>query len=327
MATLVLGTGAAMPVFSQDGGAAEQAVEIVRTGIPHDALYALDMSGEWGLAVGNFGLMLQTADGGATWEMQKPVTKLALLGVTRANKRQLVVGQQGLVMTRADGGEWSVVDTGFSQRLLNVDMNEAGLAFTIGEFGFVARSRDYGASWEEITLDWSQYNDEGYEPHLYDAIVENDGTVFIAGEFGLILRSTDGGDSWEVVHQGEASVFEMEFANDGGSTGYAVGQEGLVLRTADRGMSWQTIEVDTNSNLLGVWSGNGEVVITGIRQMLRSSDDGASFSTTDDLQVVRTWFQGVDAGVAETKTGEKGFLREQSVYTVGFQGTVARVVK
>jgi photosystem II stability/assembly factor-like uncharacterized protein len=326
-AALIVGTGVATPVFSQNDAGAEQAIEIVRSGIPHDSLYALDMSGEWGLTVGNFGLMLETNDGGASWEVQQPVTKLALLGVVRANKRQVVVGQQGLVITREDGGEWSVVDTGFSQRLLNVDMNDAGLTFTIGEFGFVARSRDYGATWEEVTLDWTQYNDEGYEPHLYDAIVEDDGTVFIAGEFGLILRSTDSGDTWEVVNQGEASVFEMKFANDGSATGYAVGQEGLVLRTADRGLTWQQIAVDTNSNLLGVWSGNGEVVITGIRQMLRSSDDGASFSTTEDLQVVRTWFQGVAAGVAETKTGETGFLREQSVYTVGFHGSVARVVK
>jgi len=327
LAALVLGMGAAAPALAQDTAETEQAVEIVRMGIPHDALYALDMSGEWGLTVGNFGLMLETADGGKSWEIQKPVTKLALLGVTRAGKRQIVVGQQGFVMTREDGGEWSVVDTGFNQRLLNVDMNDAGLTFTIGEFGFVARSRDYGATWEELTLDWGEYNEEGYEPHLYDAIVEADGTVFIAGEFGLILRSTDGGDTWEAVHSGEASVFEMEFASEGGNTGYAVGQEGLILRTADRGLSWQQIEVDTNSNLLGVWSGNGEVVVTGIRQMLRSSDDGATFSTTDDLQVVRTWFQGVDAGVAETQTGEKGFLREQSVYTVGFQGAIARVVK
>ncbi|MEQ8662867.1 MAG: YCF48-related protein, partial [Gammaproteobacteria bacterium] len=279
-AAFALGTGATSPALSQDNADGEQAIEIVRMGIPHDALYALDMSGEWGLTVGNFGLMLETTDGGATWEIQKPVSKLALLGVVRANKRQVVVGQQGLVMTREDGGEWSVVDSGFSQRLLNVDMNASGLTFTIGEFGFVARSRDYGATWEEVTLDWNEYNDEGYEPHLYDAIVEDDGTVFIAGEFGLILRSTDGGETWAVMHQGEESVFEMEFAGDGSGTGYAVGQEGLVLRTPDRGLTWQQINVDTNSNLLGVWSGNGEVVVTGIRQMLRSSDDGASFSTT-----------------------------------------------
>ena len=74
-------------------------------------------------------------------------------------------------------------------------------------------------------------------------------------------------------------------------------------------------------------SGNGEVVVTGIRQMLRSSDDGATFSLSEDLNIIRTWFQGVAAGVAETKAGEKGFLREQSVYVVGFRGTIAKVIK
>lgn len=305
----------------------EAAIEIVHQGIPHDSLYAIEMSGEWGLAVGNFGLMLETSDGGQSWQLQEPATTLALLGVSRAGTHQLVVGQQGLAMTREDGGDWTVVDTGFTQRLLNVDMNEQGLAVAVGEFGFVARSRDFGASWEAITIDWNQYNEEGYEPHMYGALVLADGTIFVTGEFGMILRSTDDGDSFEAVNQGEESVFDIHLARDGSNTGYAVGQEGFIVRTADGGSTWQRLDVDTNANLLGVWSGNGEVVITGIREMLRSSDDGASFTRTEDINVIRTWFQGIAAGVAETQTGNKGFLREQSIYIVGHRGTIARVLQ
>jgi len=323
-ATLLAGTG---PALAQEAGAAEASIEIVRQGIPHDSLYALEMSGEWGLAVGNFGLMLETKDGGSSWQLLEPPTTLALLGVSRAGKRQVVVGQQGFAMTREDDGEWTVVDTGFTQRLLNVDMHDSGLAVAVGEFGFIARSRDFGATWEAVTIDWSSYNEEGYEPHMYGARVTPDGTVFVTGEFGMILRSTDGGDTFEAVNQGEASVFDIYLTQDGSNTGYAVGQEGLVLRSADGGNSWQSVEVPTNSNLLGVWAGNGEVVITGIRQMLRSSDDGASFTGTEDINVIRTWFQGVAAGVAETQTGEKGFLREQAVYIVGHRGTIARVIR
>lgn len=324
---LVFGLVLGAPVVAQDLFDAEPAIEIIHQGIPHDALYALDMSGERGLTVGNFGLMLETTDGGQSWKTLEPVTTLALLGVATAGENQVVVGQQGFAMTREQDGEWTIIDTGLTERLLNVDMNGSGLAIAVGEFGFIGRSRDFGATWESLTVDWAEHNEEGYEPHLYGSLVLEDGTIMVTGEFGLILRSNDGGDTFTAVNRGEASVFEVFLARDGSNVGYAVGQEGLVLRTADRGDSWQQLDVDTNANLLGVWAGNGEVVITGIRAMLRSSDDGATFTGTEDINVIRTWFQGVDAGVSETQTGEKGFLREQNVYTVGHRGTIARILR
>lgn len=326
LAVCLLAMAAVAPVTAQEGGA-NQAIEVVRHGIPHDALYALEMSGEWGLAVGAFGLMLETNDGGGSWNALPAKTQLGLFGVSRAGDKQMVVGQMGFVMTREGDGEWEPKDSGFQQRLLNVDVNADGMAVTVGEFGFVAVSKDFGSSWNTVTLDWEQFNEEGYEPHLYDAEIQSDGTVLITGEFGLVLRSTDSGATFEAVAKGDQSVFDLHFAQDGSNSGYAVGQEGLVMKTIDNGLSWQRIDVDTNANLLGVWSGNGEVVITGIRQMLRSSDDGASFSTTEDIQIVRTWYQGVAAGVTETQAGAEGFLRQQSVYVVGHQASIARVTQ
>ena len=330
----------AIPVLAEEAAAAaapaesanaepatDQTVEPIRAGIPHDSLFALDMRGEWGLAVGNFGLMLETKDGGAKWETLPAKTSLALLGVKRAGDHQVVVGQQGLVMTRAGDGEWQDVKSGIEKRLLNVDMNEAGLTVAVGEFGYVARSKDFGATWQPVTLAWSDFNDEGYEPHLYGVIVTAEGTVMVSGEFGLILRSDDGGDTWRAVNKGDESIFAMTLAHDGSNSGYAVGQEGLILKTTDAGLTWARVKADTNANLLGVWAGNSEVVIVGIRQMLRSSDDGATYSTSSDIGIVRTWFQGIAAGVSETKAGEKGFLRQQNVFIAGYRGTIARVVK
>ena len=315
----------AEPVNAEQG--TDQTIELIRAGIPHDGLFALDMRGEWGLAVGNFGLMLETKDGGAKWETLPAKTSLALLGVKRAGDHQVVVGQQGLVMTRVGDGEWQDVKSGLDKRLLNVDMNEAGLTIAVGEFGYVARSKDFGASWQPITMSWSDYNDEGYEPHLYGVIVTAEGAVMVSGEFGLILRSDDSGDTWHAVNKGDESIFALTLAHDGSNSGYAVGQEGLILKTTDAGLTWARLTADTNANLLGVWTGNSEVVIVGIRQMLRSSDDGATFSTSSDIGIVRTWFQGIAAGVSETKAGEKGFLRQQNVFIAGYRGTIARVVK
>jgi photosystem II stability/assembly factor-like uncharacterized protein len=305
----------------------ESVVEVLESGIPHDRLFSIEFRGSWGLAVGSYGLMLETQDGGESWTTVNPLTNKALLGVSAVEGTQIVVGQQGTIIRRADGSEWEQVDAGLTQRLMNVDINDSGLAFVVGEFGFMGKSDDAGLTWSSVAIDWEKFNDEGYEPHLYNTVVKNDGTIFVVGEFGLILRSVDGGQSFTAVHRGDQGVFDVHFAKDGTSNGYAVGQEGLVLRTSDGGLTWSSITVDTNSNLLGVWSGNGEIVITGIRELLRSSDDGKSFTSfSSDGQIGRTWYQGVGAGVSETATGVEGWLREQQVFIVGNGGNIAKVL-
>jgi len=325
---------ATMNVHSDDhSGAADAAINVLRTGIPHDSLYDLEMDDNWGMAVGNFGLMLETIDGGGSWNLVPPIKradggslKVALLAIARDGENVIVTGQQGLVVTRAGSEAWQVQDTGLDARLLNVDSAD-GLTMTVGEFGFIGRSTDGGKSWEQVIINWERFNDEGYEPHLYDVIIQEQGRVLIAGEFGLVLRSTDGGKTFDAAVRGEQSVFDIHFADDGTNNGFAVGQEGLILKTTDGGASWEQLEKVTNANLLGVWSGHDEVVITGIRELLRSSDGGSSFkSGKSDIQIGRTWFQGVASGAA-AKDSAGGAVAEESVFIVGHQGSIARIVR
>ena len=289
------------------------------------------MKGSSGLAVGSYGLMRETADGGETWTTADPLTTKALLGVTSAGDTQIVVGQQGTIFRRVEGADWKQVEAGLTQRIMDVDLNDSGLGYIVGEFGFMAKSEDAGLTWTVVTKDWESVNEEGYEPHLYSAVVKDDGSIFVAGEFGLIMTSTDRGQTFKQVHGGDEGVFDVHFAKDGSGSGYAVGQEGLVLKTLDAGSTWSSIAIDTNSNLLGVWSGNGEVVVTAIRDLLRSNDDGKSFTSfSADAQIGRTWYQGVGAGVSETATesdtGRKSFIREQQIFIVGNGGNVAKVL-
>ena len=303
-----------------------EAVEIVRTGIPHDALYALDMSGEKGVAIGNFGLILETTDSGATWVESERITNQALLGIATAGDRQIIVGQAGTVLFRTGGDAWKQLPNDIGLRLMNVAMHESGLVVTVGEFGAIRRSTDFGKSWEEIIIDWSEYNDEGYEPHLYDAAIRDENTVVVTGEFGLILWSDDGGRTFTARHQGEESIFDIALDADGTGTSYAVGQDGEVLRSRDGGVTWEKVATGSAANLLGVWSGQGEVVIVGIRELLRSSDDGDTWRNTTDIKIARTWYQGIDAGVAEIEA-PNGFLRTQIVYVAGYNATISRILE
>ncbi|MEM7540508.1 MAG: hypothetical protein AAF384_02860 [Pseudomonadota bacterium] len=324
---VVIGFASAWLAFANGPALAEdKSIEFMRMGIPHDSLYAIDFHGEKGTAIGGFGTIMESTDGGQTWTQAPAITPAALLAVKIGEEKSLMVGQSGTVATREGDGAWELIDSGIEQRLLGVGMNSQGLAVVVGEFGYVAKSTDFGKTWSPLTQDWLNLTEEGYEPHLYDAEVFEDGRILIAGEFGVIMNSTDGGASFDMSNRADQSVFDVHFANDGTNSGWAVGQDGFVAVTKDNGLSWERKDAGAESNLLGVWSGNGEIVICGIRSLLRSSDDGASWTFSEDLNIIRTWFQGIDAGVVETTVGE-GFLRQQIVYLAGFSGAIARVME
>ena len=79
-----------MNVHSDDhAGDENSAIEVIRTGIPHDSLYDLEMDGNWGMAVGNFGFALHTADGGETWDVLPPIQ-----GCKWSNVERRLVGYQ-----------------------------------------------------------------------------------------------------------------------------------------------------------------------------------------------------------------------------------------
>lgn len=314
----------AIPKALQDNPSDEQLAE-VHTGIPHDAVYSMIINGKNGYAVGAFGAILETKDAGASWNKVESGTEFALLGLASNGDKRIIVGQRGTVLVgKADGG-WEPGTSGTQARLMQVAVNAAGLAIAVGEFGTVLRSRDAGKTWEKLTLDWASFREDGYEPHIYAVNVDDTGRVVLGAEFAYVIVSTDSGDTWTLTTKGEKSIFGMHLLPDG--SGFAVGQEGLVMKTADAGNTWETIDAKSNANLFGVWSSkHGEVVITGQRALLRSSDGGATWTESSDLEVVRNWFVPIAAGEA-TMEAPGGQMVSQLIYIGGHHGRIARLLR
>ncbi len=316
--------GAAAPVLAQEESGTEQ-LAAVHTGIPHDAVYDITINGQNGIAVGAFGSILESKDAGASWSKVDSGTDFALLGVAVNGDKRIIVGQRGTVLLgKADGG-WEKGNCECEFRLMKVAVNSSGLAIAVGEFGTVMRSKDAGKTWEKLTLDWAGFREDGYEPHLYTVNVEESGRAVIAGEFAYIIVSEDGGDTWNLATKGEKSIFAMHLLPDG--VGYAVGQEGLVMKTMDMGATWQELNAGSNANLFGVWaSKHGEIVITGQRALLRSSDAGATFVSSTDLEIIRNWYVPIAVGEASMKA-PGGEMVSQVIYIGGHTGRIARLLR
>lgn len=286
-------------------------------GVPHDMLYGVSMEGPHGIAVGDFGLVVETRDGGRSWSRQAAAaTSQGLFAVVRKAGRCIAVGQQGLVLTADDCAAWKSAVPATEERLLAVDANASGTAYAVGGFGTVLKSSDWGRTWQRVEMDWSAVNSDGAEPHLYDVHVADSGEVTIAGEFESVLRSADGGGHWSVLHSGKRSLFALEILADGAL--YAVGQEGLILKSGDGGRSWAELDAGTSAILTGVCAlPDGRVVVAGLNTILHSGDGGASWERDASRPARTGWHEAV--------IGREDGEGQYTVLVVGSEGAILSV--
>ncbi|MDZ4078440.1 photosystem I reaction center subunit IX [Hydrocarboniphaga sp.] len=323
--------GAAWATIDKPGINSDSGNTVLTQATPHDRLFSLAFSGSSGLAVGENGLVMSTTDGGKQWTRDKAPTDLAMIDVATNGKRTIAVGQMGLILVRESDGAWRKVESGSTQRLLQVDVNAQGLAFATGAFGTLLKSTDGGDTWTSSAPDWSELYESGEgdsavlrdEPTNWVVRVADDGSVIIGGEYGQLIRSTDGGATWKVVYRHVAedgrtapTLFSLAFRKDG--TGYAVGQSGLIVRSTDNGMTWSDLPAPTTSNLFGVDSfADGQVVVVGQRVGMRSRNQGQSWEPIGGLDLNLNWYSALGHS-EQAASGE--------VIGVGHSGRVIRLV-
>jgi photosystem II stability/assembly factor-like uncharacterized protein len=257
---------------------ARAAVNLLQRGTAHDALFGIAFDGLRGVAVGAFGTVLATLDGGTQWQRQQLPghNKVALLSVAIRNGRCIAVGQSGTIVRADDCASWQAVAPTTTARLLAVAVNEQGVAYAVGGFGTILRSTDWGKTWALQSVDWKSFTVDGAEPHLYGVHVAKDGTPTLVGEFELILRAASNGSGWRALRKGERSLFALAVMDDGRA--YAVGQSGAVLSSRDGGATWKPASSGTEAILTGVVaSPKGLVLVSGINTVLLSADNGATW--------------------------------------------------
>ncbi len=301
---------------------------------PHDRLFSIAFSGDFGEAVGEGGLVLQSSDGGRSWQHEvKAPTNLAIFSVAICGTRSIAVGQEGLILVRDGRKAWHKVEPVTEQRLLRVSLNKSGLAVAVGAFGTLLKSTDNGQSWSELKPDWttlyktdstSDFVAARDEPTLYVVKVFDDGSILIGGEYGQLNRSTDGGNTWTPVFKAPTgstgltppSLFGMHFRDDG--TGYASGQDGMVVMTADSGKSWSALDTQTQASLFDVESTpDGHVFAVGMRSGLISADGGKSWRPLKALDLNLNWYSGLARSASAA---------DDSMIAVGHSGRVLQLM-
>lgn len=284
-------------------GAPASVIKTLQVGTPHNAFFGVSFDGGKGIAVGRGGAIYESADAGVSWKrvLEEKKKGLALLAVDKRGPYTIAVGQMGLVKIEESPGKWLEVDLGSPTRLFSVSVNSGGLAIAVGEFGAVYKSTDGGRHWAGAAPNWSELAvanvSSTSEPNMYSAYVAESGEITIAGEYGVILRSTDAAATWTVLRPMAAeapTLFALHIPVDGQGNSYAVGQRGELLISSDGGLNWGQCSMSTQSNFLGVAAApDGHVVITGMRVMMRSTNNGMTWDAVEEGDTKTDWYQAV----------------------------------
>lgn len=144
-------------------------------------------------AVGAYGLLLKTTDGGYRWvEQTHPELEIPEFGFPHfyqllplLDGSLLLVGEAGFVARSEDMGDsWTTLPLPYQGSLFAVGQTKTGALIVAGMRGNILRSDDLGQTWQVIDID--------IRSGLNNIVVAGE-EIIITGMDGIMLRSTDDG--------------------------------------------------------------------------------------------------------------------------------------
>lgn len=236
---------------------------------PADPLFDTEIVGKHVWVVGSPGVLLHSADGGATFAPQGSIGTSALFTVDFVDEKTgWVSGRSGLVMGTTDGGAtWTKQTTGTNEPLLALDFVDARNGMAVGNFAAAVRTDDGGKTWKPMRV-----APEGEDPTLNGVALLSPTEAVVVGEFGGVYRTGDGGSTFEIVDVGlSESLFAVAALPGGGVL--AAGTEGALVLSEDGGKTFQAVSSGTKVHLFRVAAGGGRVIVTGNRGLVLTADD------------------------------------------------------
>lgn len=225
-------------LLSDDQGRSFRQAAAVPLSTPLTGVSFVDASHGW--AVGHWGAILASTDGGDSWQLQRlsSAEDRPLFAVHFFNPRQgVAAGLWSQVLTTDDGGlNWNEQKLQPPPGASRADLNLMGLfvdreghLYATAERGQVLRSDDQGKHW--------RYLDSGYAGTLWTGAVLADGSLLVGGQRGTLLHGTADGLTWKRVPlKSKSSVTAIAVS---GQRVTVVGLDGLEVTSADGGLNFQ----------------------------------------------------------------------------------------
>lgn len=191
------------------------------------------------------------------------------------------VGHWGIILVTQDGGEnWTLqhVDTAQDQPLFAVHFSDAQNGLAVGLWSMMMRTTDGGATWQQVAVP-PRAQERKADRNLFSIFSDKKGVIYVTSESGQVLVSPDTGKSWRYLDTGyEGSLWCGIALPDGGLL--VAGLRGTLLRSDDSGATWTPIAISAARSITSLASDEqGGVVGVGLEGLYLSSRDARTFET------------------------------------------------
>jgi len=191
-----------------------------------------------GWAVGSFGAVVHTTNGGENWNQQSSGSNKDLNCVHFIDSiTGWICGSQGTILKTTDGGNsWSPQNSATVFNLLSVHFANDSVGWVVGTNGTISKTTNGGTNWITQNSPFTEViNDVDFVDDLYGwAATFESGSVETT-----IIKTTDGGDFWELVTLPmliPLPVFSVDFIDR--NTGWVVGYLEIIYKSIDGGYNW-----------------------------------------------------------------------------------------
>jgi photosystem II stability/assembly factor-like uncharacterized protein len=211
-----------------------------------------------GWAAGAAGTMLQTLDGGISWDSVASQVSRNLKAIAFADPQVvLAVGNAGIITRSGDNGSvWQEISTGTTRWNYHaVFFTDPDTGWVVGPDKTILKSLDGGET-------WTPQVSKGTE-RLWDIYFINNKVGWSVGEpvsvseDGVILHTTDGGENWIEQPSGSKNfLYSCYFIDE--QKGWVCGgpnaaDSSVVLHTSDGGNQWMTQSCPASASLRDIY--------------------------------------------------------------------------
>ena len=186
----------------------------------------------FGYAVGAYGMLYRTENGGASWEIAvehiENLDRYHYYAMVRDNEGRLFLsGEAGLLYRSTDEGRhWQRLDPGYDGSLFGLLTTADGAVLAFGLRGNILRSEDAGETWRPVSVE------DDPRQGLYGGTRLVDGTLVLVGAGGVVLHSVDNGRSFSSSAL-EGAVTLSAVTGRGPDDLRIVGMEGVTVYGVD----------------------------------------------------------------------------------------------
>ncbi len=208
------------------------------------------VSPDTGWAVGGYGVILRTYNGGTNWDLLSSGTSNDFYDVMFINSRLgWVVGYHGMILLTTDGGStWNpATESGTDEDLWCCNFSDSLNGWAVGKNGTIVHTTNGGDIWSS--------QNSGVSNHLKWVFPYNSDTVWACGKDGTILKTTNGGAAWAKQWEGQTShCLNRVVFPENPLEGWIGGRFGYVIHTTDGGGTWVQQRYDyPNCLMAGVY--------------------------------------------------------------------------